>query len=444
MAQQHRIEALEREVAELKARLKKDSSNSSKPPSSDPPWKDPAERRQPGKRKQGGQPGHKGHERRLVEPSEVIELRPSECAHCGEELEGTDASPSVHQVSEVPEVVARVTEYRLHSLCCSSCDRRTVATLPTDASQGAFGPRLQAIIALCTGRFHLSKRATEELLEDVFGVQISLGAICNVEHAMSGLLKAPAEEALASLHTAKVVHADETSWAERNRRAWLWVGVTSKAAAFLVRPRRDTQAAQELLGRNFPGALVTDQFPGYLWVPAARRQLCWAHLIRHFRGLLDYDGEVKEIGQSLLDETEKVFDEWHRLRREYRRRDLPSALQPIRERIASLLRRGAASGHKQLRAMSKGLLEFEGSLWTFAHRVGVEPTNNAAERALRSAVLWRKSSFGTQGDRGSRFVERILTVVTTLRIQGRNVLDFLTQACRNAMVGEAPPRLIGG
>jgi transposase len=443
-AQQAQIEALQREVTELRARAGKNSSNSSKPPSSDPPWKKPEQRRRPGERKRGGQPGHDGHERQRLVPDEVIHVRPAECGHCGEGLRGDDRSPTVHQVTEVPEVMARVREYRLHSLCCSRCQRRTAAPLPADAPRGAFGLRLQSIVALLTGRFHLSKRNVEEMLEDIFDVQIGLGTVCNIEHAVSAALAAPAREAHAALKSCRVVHADETSWAVRHRLAWLWVGVTSKVEVFRVGTRRDAKAAQELLGKQFPGILVSDRFVSYDWLHEARRQTCWAHLIRDFRALVDRGGDAKLLGEELLEASHEVFDLWHRLIDGHRRAELPDALATVRERIAQLLRRGAASTDRAARTLCKGLLEVERTMWLFASERGVEPTNNAAERALRSAVLWRKRSFGTQGERGNRFVERILTVVGTLRKQGRNVLEYLTAACRNAMRGHAAPRLLEG
>lgn len=441
-AQQKRIEALEREVRELRAQLRKDSSNSSKPPSSDPPWKKPEERRRPGERKRGGQPGHDGHERTRVKPDAVVDVRPAECAHCGEALRGDDHCPTVHQVTEVPEVVARVTEYRLHALCCTHCDRRTAATLPDDVPRSAFGPRLQAIVALLTGYFHLSKRNAENMLEDIFHVQIGLGSVCNIEHAVSSALAAPTEQAHQALKSARIAHADETSWAVRNRLAWLWVGVTSKVEVFLVRGRRDANAARDLLGKTFSGVLVSDRLGSYDWLHSARRQACWAHIVRDFRALADGDGEVKQLGDELLAATHDLFDLWHRLIDGQRRSHFPEAVAPIRQRISELLRRGAASSDRTARKLCRGLLDVEPTLWLFTNRNGVEPTNNAAERALRHAVLWRKRSFGTQSERGCRFVERILTVVGSLRKQGRNVLEYLTSTCRNALLGKPAPSLL--
>jgi len=437
-----RVSYLTDRVQELEAQLKKDSSNSSKPPSSDPPWKPPAQRRQKG-RPRGGQPGHAGRERTEVPPDEVVVLKPPSCQHCGAELTGDDPSPWRHQVTDIPEVVARTTEFQLHLLQCHHCQQHTRAAWPEGVPQGAFGPRLQAIIAVCSGAYRLSKRSIEELLADFFKVRVSLGSIANIEQGISTLLAPPVDEAAERVRRSLVVHADETGWTQAHKRAWLWVAATAKVVVFMIRRLRSAAVAQELLGRCFAGVLVADQFLGYRWVKLARRQLCWAHLVRHFRALLDYGVEAQAFGERLLALTEGLFAQWHRIRDgTLPRAQFPELAAPFQADFGALLREGTGSSHRRVRTLCTGLLRDESALWTFVTRRGVEPTNNAAERALRHAVVWRKTSFGTDSEGGSRFVERMLTVVATLRCQGRNVLEYVTAACQAGLLGRAAPSLL--
>lgn len=436
------VATLTAKVEELQAKLGQNSSNSSKPPSSDPPWKPPAERRERGKRKRGGQPGHDGHERAMLTPDTVVDVKPPACVHCGDRLTGEDVEPFRHQVTEVPRASAEVTEYRLHTLGCTSCGEKTSAAWPEDAPRGAFGPRLAAIVAVCSGAYHMSKRNIEDLVRDFFGVQISLGSVSNLEEAASEALAGPYADALASVQRARVVHADETGWYQSSKLTWLWIAVTKHVAVFMLRASRGAVVAKELLGSGFAGVLVSDGYNGYHWFNDHRRQLCWAHLIRAFRGLLEWPA-AKDFGERLLDFSERLFSEWHRIRDgTSSRAQFAAAIEPLKDELSKLLQKGIASSHPRVRALCKTLTAHEQSLWTFASRQGVEPTNNAAERALRRAVIWRKTSFGTASERGSRFVERVLTVVTTLRLQHRNVLEFITDACCAAQRSLPAPSLL--
>lgn len=429
--QQKRIVVLERRVEELEARLKRDSSNSSQPPSSDPPWKAPSERKQG--RKRGGQPGHRGHKREFVEPDRVEEHRPSACGHCGEALVGDDPEPFRHQVTEIPEVAAVVTEHRVHTLRCEACRRETRGILPYEVPSSAFGPRLQAVIAVCSGAYRLSKRSIEELVHDFFGVKVALGSVSNIEQYVSGAIASPVEEARSHVQKARVVHLDETSWYQHSSRAWLWTAVTARVAVFLIRPTRSRKVALEFVRRWFPGVVVSDRYNAYRWVAKERHQYCWAHLIREFRELAELHSDSKEFGQRMMRAIGRMFDCWHEAR-DGTVAQVTAALTPARDEIHRLLEEGSRSAVARVRRLCTPLLQQEVSLWTFLRRHDVEPTNNAAERALRSAVLWRKSSFGTDSEKGSRFVERILTVVTSLRMQARHVLGYIADACHRALV----------
>lgn len=438
-------ERLRAKVAELEARLNTNSSNSSRPPSSDPPWTRIARQRgKPGKRRRrGGQPGHPGHHRERMEPQQVVELVPTRCAACHRPLHGRDPRPFWHQVVDLVEGRSVVTEYRSHRLRCR-CGATTREPLPAGVPAGAFGPTLLAYVALLTGKYRLAKRAVQELLFDVHHVRVSLGSIARVEHIVSAALAAPVQEIETQVQQAAVVHADETGWRECARRAWLWVVVTAHLAVFRIARSRGAKVAQALLGKDFRGLLVSDQWSGYTWVASAHRQLCWAHLLRKFEGFIDRGGEAARVGRQLRRYARRMFAWWFRVRdgtlshRTFQRR-MTTKVIPYFE--AALFNVAAEDGHVLERPCTE-LYVHSTALWAFVHHPGVEPTNNHAERALRHAVIWRRSCFGTQSEVGSRFVERILTTVTTLRLQHRKVFDYLVDACHQHLLGSTAPSLL--
>lgn len=449
--QQKQIERLVRRIAELEERLGKTSRNSSKPPSSDPPWIKPGPPKRPSGRKPGGQPGHKGNRRTLIAPEKVDETHdvwPAQCEQCQQPLaRDADADVNVgepirHQVVELPRVSARVTEYRLHSQTCLHCQQVTTATLPKGVPTTCFGPRLQAVVALCSGVYRLSKRTLCGLMQDLFGVAMSLGSVTACEQRTSDVLQAPVQEARRYIEDQSVAYADETGWRQRRKRAWVWVAVTCWVTVFLVHTRRNAQAARELLG-SFTGILVSDRWSAYEQWPVERRQLCWAHLQRYFIAFSERRGKARELGEKLRDLTKSMFGFWHRVRdgtlacTTFQRK-----MRPIRAEIEHLLDKGAHCGDPKVEGVCRELLDFEPALWTFVYRPGVEPTNNTAERAIRGCVLMRKTSFGTHSEEGSRFIERMLTVAATLKQQRRNVVDYVTDACERALQGLRTPSIL--
>lgn len=431
-------------VADLESRLGRNSRNSSKPPSSDPPWTPPRRRKRAGRRR-GGQPGHKGTTRSLLAPDrvdEIVDVKPDNCDRCGKALSGEDPNPSRRQVVDVPPVEPTVTEYRRHTLECPACGAQTTPELPPGVPKGAFGPRLQAVIAICSGVYHLSKRMIEGLMHDLLGVEISLGSVSACEQAVSDSLCEPVAEAKGYVEAAPVKHSDETGWREGKKRAWLWSAVTGAVTVFLVHASRGGKAARELLG-SFVGILVSDRWNGYNGWSTRWRQLCWAHLIRDFTAFAEASGRAGQIGEALLDEAKRMFQWWHRVRDgTLARSSFREYMRPVRRRVEELLREGTVCEDKKIARSCAKILTLAPALWTFVRVEGVEPTNNAAERAIRPGVLWRKGSFGTDSARGSRFVERIMTVAATCKQQGRNVLDYVTRACEATLRGEPVPSLL--
>jgi len=438
------VAALNAGVEELKRRLGVNSNNSSKPPSSDGPDAGPRKRKGGGKRKPGGQPGHEGYHRKLLpveKVNKIIPVKACACGRCGRKLAGDDPQPGRHQVWEIPEIQPYVEEYQLHTLCCPDCGEFTRASLPEGVPAGAFGPRLQATIALLSGVYRLSKRSVESVLADFFHIPISLGSISTCEAAVSAALAQPVHEAWEAAQSADVLHADETGWREANDKAWLWVAVTSAATVFMIHAKRGQVAARELLGA-FGGVLVSDRWGGYNFYKGLR-QWCWAHLRRDFTAFSEYPGKAGEIGEALLAKTDKMFHWWHRVRDgTLKRNTFRQYMWRLRADIEELLREGTQCGHQKMERSCKRILKDAKHLWTFVRVSGVEPTNNTAERGVRPAVLWRKGSFGTHSAEGSRFVERIMTAAATCKQHDRNVTEYITQACVARLHGRPAPSLL--
>jgi transposase len=434
-------------VEELARRLGRNSRNSSQPPSADPPHavsKRP--RREPSGRQPGGQPGHEGQTRVLL-PVEAVDvlipLKPVQCLYCQHPLGGEDPQPQRHQVTEIPPLKPVVTEYQLHRLVCPACGAATRAELPSGVPTGEFGPRVQAITALCTGAYHLSKRATQRAMDDLFGLSMSVGTIANLEQATVQAVAAPMAEARAYVQAQPAAYVDETGWREGRQRAWLWTTVTSWVTVFVVRRSRSAAVAQELLGEDFWGWLVTDRWSAYGWYPTWRRQLCWAHLLRDIEAMVERGERSREIGEALQAQARQMFHCWQRVRDgTLAHPSFASYMWPIRREVERLLEAGQTCGVPKTEGVCREILKRRQALWTFVRHAGVEPTNNAAERAIRPGVLWRKGSFGTQSPEGSRFVEAMMTVVATLKQQHRNVLDYLTAACEAVLCDEPAPSLL--
>jgi transposase len=430
------IESLKTEVAALGERLGQNSSNSSRPPSSDPPQASRRSRREASGKKQGAQVGHQGTGRALKpveEVDHVVDLRPLRCRKCGHRLQGDDPTPARHQVSEIPPAQAEVTEYRRHTLNCTTCGVKTAAEWSTEVPEGSFGARLQATVAYLTGRLGLSHRDCVEALRVLHGVKISTGSISAMQRQVSAALQTPVETAHEFVHHQAVNHVDETGWRERGKLNWLWVNATRRVTAFRVAAKRDAATAREVIGEVKTGIITTDRYLGYSWLATRRRQVCWAHLKRDFQAISERRGESQKLGEALLEQTKEVFRLWHQVGEgSLSRRKFQQLIAPVQQRVKELLDEGSDCRSSKTAGTCRQIRMVEATLWTFVRVRGVEPTNNEAERALRRAVLWRRKSFGTQSVAGSRFVERILTVVTTLRQQGRDVLDYLTAACASA------------
>jgi transposase len=340
-------------------------------------------------------------------------------------------------------VVVEVTEYRVHTLVCEQCGGETSAELPAGVPPSAFGPRLQAMISLLSGRYHLSKRDAAEVMSDFFGAEVSLGSVPTLEQRTSAALKEPVDEARAYVKSQPVVHLDETGWREANQRAWLWLVATPLVTVFFIRSSRGGAVAREILDPAFTGIVVSDRWSAYNWLLTLLRQLCWAHLLRDFQAFVERGGPSQTLGEDLLAQARLIFDGWPKVRDgTLSHSAFQEKMQPVQVKVGELLRQGTDCAHPKTAATCRDILKREAALWTFVRVPGVEPTNNLAERLIRPGVLWRKRSFGTQSQAGSLFTERIMTVVTTLKQQQRHVLDYLVAACEAANEGKPAPSLL--
>ncbi len=442
--------ALRERLGELERRLKRNSQNSSLPPSQDPPAAPPQPHRARSGRRPGGQTGREGKHRPLLPPErvdELVEHWPERCPGCGHafaEGERIDAAPPRrHQVAELPPIAVTVSEHRLHRLACPDCGRETRAELPAGVPRGAFGPRLQAAVAALSVRNRISRRDIATLCADLFGCPTSVGAVDAICQRTSAALAEPYAELRHAIRTAAAVNVDETGWKQAGKRRWLWGAFTARAAALLITSGRGQQQASELLGADFAGIVVSDRYSGYKHLPLEQRALCWAHLVRDFRALAEGRGVAAEIGQQALSICERLFASWHACRAEGRPRSwLAAQVEPLKQELRSLIERGRREGDAATKTLCRSLDNLWPALWTFVEVDGVEPTNNAAERGLRHAVIYRKTCFGNQSDQGARFVERTLSVALTCKLQGRALFAYLTQALEAAARGDPAPSLV--
>lgn len=433
---------LEDKVTKLEFRLNKNSSNSSKPPSSDPPWMPRRKDGVPGNGKRGGQPGRRGSYRELLsveKVDEVIRCMPASVCLCGGEVTIEREDYVRRQVFDIPSISPIVTEYQLVKGSCQDCQENKRGSLPPGAPSGMLGPNALATIGLLTGKFHLSKRDVQELFFDYFSLDISLGTVSNAEQQVSASIKQPYDELAQSIKSEKVVAMDETGHKIAGKLGYMWVALTGLIAVFFARNSRKKSVAQEILGEKFSGTLISDRYQGYLWV--TNRQLCWAHLIRNIQELEDAGGEAKDFATPVLDFIKEMFCLWHQYRdEEISRIELQEQSKPIRERIEEALHLG-----QQILlpgALCRSLCNLKSALWTFIELENVEPTNNDSERAIRQYVVWRKTSFGTQTSKGNEFVERILTVVATCKKQKRRAFKYLAEATAAHLTKKDAPSLL--
>ena len=445
----------EKQIADLERQLagrKKNSTNSSKPPSSDglAGEQRPRGRKHKSKRKPGAQPGHPGHHRRPVPTSEVsaVEvLLPKQCGHCGGSLPQkpgratTEGEPRRHQVTEVPPVKAHITEYQFPNVVCGQCGKTTHAPVPEEIA-GQFGPQLTALVAYWTVVCRLPRRLVEAMLIDVLGIEISLGSTQKAWEEVSQAVEQPVGQLQEQLPREAVLNVDETGWRTNGDKRWIWALVAHQFVFYVVASTRSAEVLVSLLGSVFHGILCNDRWVVYLTYHSGRMQLCWAHLKRNLLGIADYarSPSSRQFCRDTLAIVARVFRLWYRFRGDLRdRRGNPQPLDrqqlylksiPLQKKLLALAVAHLEDTDREVRNMAIALLLHFERLFTFLEEEGVEPTNNAAEQVLRTAVQWRKISFGNRSRNGEIATARLLTVVQTCKRQRRHVLGYLTEVVR--------------
>jgi transposase len=450
-AAQARIAELEAKVLELEGQLR-DLADRLKPhaPPRAPAKLPPAPAKKPTGRRPGAQNGHPPYLKQRLPPgriSQVVPFVPHSCAKCQQALPRQagpeDPPPTWHQVAELPPVAAEITEYQGHYRTCPRCGEVNHTPIPDTIRAHSVGSRLTAALSYLAGSHGMSKRAIEEVAAAVFAAPIALGTVANLEQEMSAALASAHQEALREVADAPVKHVDETGWKQNGKKRWLWVAATSRGAAFVISPWRNLKALTRLVGVPRVGILCSDRWKVYDQWPLMRRQVCWAHLKRNWEKLVERGGKCRVIGQACLDVQARVFELWHSFRGgSITFRQLDDAMAPLILQLLEVLGAGKRSRDGKLARHCARVLVVLPALWAFMVFADVEPTNNHAERVLRRAVLWRRRSFGCHSAGGCRFVERMLTVVQTRRLQQRCVLTFLHETIRAHREGTQVPRLV--
>jgi len=442
--QQKQIVDAEKQIVDLERQLalrKQNSTNSSKPPSSDGLAGEPRERgrRKKSRRKVGGQPGHRGAHRPLVPAEKVDEIRPvlpERCQHCGHSLPAqlkqvqTTGEAQRHQVTELPPIQARTIEYQCHRVICPECGESTRATVPEEA-KGHFGPQLTALIAYLTVVCRQPRRVVEALLGRVLGIDISLGSTQKCWEEASRAVAAPCRELEQQLKDEPVLNVDETGWRTNGDKRFLWAFVAARYVVYTVAATRGSEVLIRLLGAVFQGILCSDRFSAYLKYHTGKGQFCWAHLKRNLLGIVEFtkSSAVEQFCRDALAQHARLFRLWHKFRGgQIDRRQILLRSIPIQKRIFALAERHLDSPHRQVRNLATALFEHNGRLFTFLEHDGVEPTNNSVERALRTGVQWRKICFGNRSANGELATSRLLTVAETCDLQRLNILAYLSAA----------------
>jgi transposase len=431
-------------VEQLQEIVNRNSQNSSQPPSPDRPSQKPTKEPSGPPRKRGGQPGHPGHHRALVdEVDEVVVYKPISCVNCGALLLGEDPTPYRHQVTELPIVKPKVTEHQVHRLECPCCGHSNQGELPPEVAASRFGPNVISLVGLVMGRSRLSKRQVTDLLVECFAIPMAVSTAVNQQQVISEALAAPVAELEPGVKNEPVCNIDETGWRQvgAQRRSWLWTVVTAQVTVFRIAPSRSGQIARELLGEHYNGVAGTDRCSAYTWLK--RRQDCWSHLLRDFQKTLERGDDSYPIGWYLKLQAEYLLMKRARVQDgtlDYF--EFLAEFPAIQTQVRHWLTVGSTASSSRTAASCRLLLDADDDLWRFVSVPGLEPTNNSAERALRHPVIWRRSSPGTQSDAGSRFVERILTVVETCRQQQRPVFDSLRDALIAYRSGQPAPSLL--
>lgn len=433
-------EKLHSEIAKLRAQIDKNSKNSSKPPSTDQKSNTRDSQRK-------SRPPRIGKSRTLFSSDRVnvhIQCSQENCPHCGSTtIELNRASGEKWQQAELPEVRAVVTEYELLKYCCKECGKNSTASLPSGVPHSAFGPKLMGLLATLTGVLHVAKREAIQLIKDLYDVDMGVGSVSNIEERVASALDCVYDRIHKFVMEHRLcTHFDETGWRDQGKRHFVWLAACEQAAVYKIDRNRSTAAFQRLIGQEvWKAPAVTDRYAVYS--SFQDHQYCLAHLIREFKGYGERKGLDKSIGMALEKELRlscKIHGEYRENKISIKQRNRRLGVR--KRRVQYWLEDGFANGSDALSKLCDSLLNDFDKLWTFTRILGMEPTNNMAERDLRKLVIWRRKSYGTGSDRGKKFVERITTITQTIRKQSGNVLRFVQRAIECFYAQISPPLIL--
>ncbi len=445
-SQEHRIAELEAKVAELQeqvARLLKNSSNSSKPPSSD--IVKPPKTKSNNTGKSGGHKGHPGFWRNLFkaeEVDEVKEYRLSQCPSCKIPLAQEHQTQSwIHQVAELPEKLTHVTEHRRFGYECPQCHKQLYAPLPEGVKAGElFGPNLISLTGYLKGALHGSYTTVQEFMAEVFKLEVSRAMLCNQVCRVSESLKPPYQELQKAIADQPHLHVDETGHKDNGDRYWIWAFCTKLFGFFTVEASRGSQVLKKVLGETFKGTLISDFFSAYLKYANPFQQFCLAHLIRDIKFLTTLpDKADQQFGIRLLRQFKRLFYFWH-LNHTMPEEQYSRALSVIQRNLRALV------SEKQLPRKSQNIANRLDKHWSsylrFLIDPSIAPTNNLAEQTIRTVVIDRKITQGTRSEWGRQWSERIWTVLATCRKQKRSSWKFIHQCVLAQRLGTPYPSLL--
>lgn len=448
---QKQLNAALQRIEELMELLGQNSGNSSKPPSLDSPAQRKSRRKNKkgSKRNRGGQPGHVGTTRKKAPPEDVgdtLKYIADGCERCGQSFDRTESVRVVaeHQVWDILVGPMTVTEHHSCGVSCSCCGAETVEPIPAGVPRSNFGPNVTALISYLVGNCRMSRRKVRQMLSEIFQLDISLGAISECEKRVADAIEPAVEELRESALSAPIKHMDLTGWAEGGERRQILTVVTESAVVFWILDDGGRVTLQSAIGEP-DGVLISDRGTVFDHWPIEQRQACLAHIKRAFEAMAGRKAS-SAIGRDLGALLDLVFHVWHE-HKEGEGLDqgtLKTWQATFTEQLAELLVTGVETPHKKTSGTCQRLFRQLPMLFTFLSTPGVEPTNNAAERALRHFVIWSNTCYGSQSKRGSRFAADIMSVVETLRTHGRSVFDYLRRAILAGLQDQPPPKLLPG
>ena len=450
--QQQKIADLERQLA----LRKQNSTNSSKPPSSDGLAGESRPRGRKvrkSRRKPGGQPGHCGHHRAIVPPEQVDETQvilPAHCSHCLCDLPPkldqvqTTGEPRRHQVVELPVIKAHVTEYQFPAVVCPQCGKATREAVPPEI-QRQTGPQLTALAAYLTVVCRMPRRVMKDLTEQALGIPMSVGNTQACWEEVSEAVQTPCQELERQLSQEPVLNVDETGWRTNGQKRYLWAFVAARFAVYTIAKTRGSELLIQMLGAVFAGILCSDRFSGYLKYHPGQAQYCWAHLKRNILGVLEFTKKTttERFCRDALALHARLFRLWHKFKSgQIDRQQLWGRSLPLQKKLFALAEANLDCADRQVQNLARVLFVQADRLFTFLEEEGVEPTNNSAERALRTGVQWRKISFGNRSAAGELATARLLSVSQTCRLRQRNSLEYLSEAVSNYRRGQPVASLL--